>query len=67
MTVYWMETRLPLIVVDLVQDADLVLLVCDGTIVVKAHVRLVNVLVSVAHPADSVNCIVMFRSSSYML
>ena len=36
-------------------------------IVVKAHVRLVNVLVSALNPADSVNCIVMFRNSSYML
>ena len=48
------------------QDADLALLVCDGMIVVKAHVRLANVLVSVVNPADSFNCIVIFRSSSYM-
>ena len=36
-------------------------------IVMKAHVRLANVLVSALNPGDSVNCIVMFRSSSLML
>ena len=36
-------------------------------IVVKAHVRLANVLVGAPNLADFLNCIVMFRSSSYML
>ena len=49
------------------QDADLILPVSNVMIVVKAHVRLVNVLVSVVNAAGSVNGIVMFRSSSFML
>ena len=48
------------------QDVDLILPVSDGMIVVKAHVRIANVLVSAPNPADRVNCVVMFRSTSYM-
>ena len=62
-----METKLPLIVVGHVQDADLVLFVLHVMIVVMVRVRLANVLVSALNPADSFNCIAMFRNSSFML
>ena len=64
MTVNWMEMRLRLIVVGHVQDADLILTVSDVMIVVKVLVRLANAPVSALNPADSFNCIVMFRTSS---
>ena len=61
-----METRLPSIVVGHVQDADLILPAFGAMIVVMAHVRLANVLVSDLDHADSLNCVFTFRSSSYM-
>ena len=61
-----METRLQLIVVGHVQDADLVLPAFDVMIVVKVHVRLANVLVSALDLTDSRDCVFTFRSSSYM-
>ena len=45
-----MEMRLPLIVVGPVQDAALILPVSDVMIVVTAHARLENVLVSALYP-----------------
>ena len=59
-----METRLPLIVAGHVQVADLILPAFDVMIVVMAHVRLANVLVSALNPPDSSDCVFMFRSSS---